>query len=359
MRANMFKPSVAGAALALLLVACQQHTLTTPLALTPWQPDATFETDQLRFLPPKSNSADHVLASEKDGLAVMDAQGKLLATQNGTFSGLDVRAQENNLVLATFDRNQHKARVQHFNLESLQWSEPHYLPTQSFAVEALCLGRDQQGHLFLFLLGEEGEGEQWLVGHHNQVLVKPLPVRRMVLPPSAESCQVDDSTQHLYVNEAGTGLWQFSIDPETDLQRQPVAMRAPFGDLKEGANAVAVMPGGIAVVDQEAATLHLYKHADTGWKSAGQQSLNVLLQPQELALRWQQDTLDLWLRDDDSGRQWQGQLPWPNEKVVMQPVLLTVPAIVQTDPVSRPGDAADDPAIWIHPSDPNTRLRDG
>ena len=30
-------------------------------------------------------------------------------------------------------------------------------------------------------------------------------------------------------------------------------------------------------------------------------------------------------------------------------------AIVETDPVLHTGDAADDPAIWVHPTDPSGR----
>jgi 3-phytase len=36
-----------------------------------------------------------------------------------------------------------------------------------------------------------------------------------------------------------------------------------------------------------------------------------------------------------------------------QPDAKAVVAVVETDPVPNEGDAADDPAIWIHPSDPS------
>jgi 3-phytase len=34
----------------------------------------------------------------------------------------------------------------------------------------------------------------------------------------------------------------------------------------------------------------------------------------------------------------------------------SVPSAVETDPVATPGDAADDPAVWVHPSDPSRSL---
>lgn len=351
--------------LALSVAGCQQPPLpasatTAPtektLSLTPWQLAATFAVEQLRFLPDATHGADRLAVSEQDGLALMNEAGEILSSQPGSFSGLDIRGAGDDLVLATFDRNRRQVRLQQFNIVSQQWSEPRYVPAQTFAVENLCLGRDPQGHLFLFLLGEEGQGEQWLVGQQAQVLKTPLPMRSLVLPPSAEFCQVDDSTQDLFVNETGTGLWQFSIDPETDLQRQPVAMRAPFGDLKASANAMAIVPGGVALLDQDAATLHLYARQHAAWRSVGLHVLSGLSQPQEFTVNMNAGTLQLWLRDDENGKQWLGQLPWQHASAETANVLPTLPAQVQTDTVSRPGDAADDPAIWIHPQDPTRSL---
>lgn len=39
-----------------------------------------------------------------------------------------------------------------------------------------------------------------------------------------------------------------------------------------------------------------------------------------------------------------------------QPVVAAVPAVAETTPVEHTGDAADDPAIWVHPSDPGLSL---
>src|SRR5699024_11432603 len=44
-----------------------------------------------------------------------------------------------------------------------------------------------------------------------------------------------------------------------------------------------------------------------------------------------------------------------NGSASARPAAAEMPVVlpsVQTDPIPSPGDAADDPAIWLHPSDP-------
>lgn len=358
MQCNVFKTIRASAVLlALALPACQDAT-PAKLQLTRWQPADLFRVEQLRFLPASENGADRVVVSEQDGLALLDAQGNVLAQQAGSFAGLDVRGAGTQWVIATLDRARRQVLVQSVDTAALQWNASYHLPAADFAVEGLCLGQDAQRHLFLFLLGEEGQGAQWLVGHDARLLPRPLRVRSITMPPGAQFCQVDDNTGQLFVNEAGLGLWQFAVNPETDLQRQPVALRAPFGDLREGANAMVIMPGGVAVLDQDAATLHGYQRDGEQWRALGSLALNDMDEPQEIALRLHQPQVDIWLRDDATGAQWMAQLPWPalSQRPSAATVLPTVAAVAQTDPVAHHGDAADDPAIWIHPEDPARSL---
>mgnify|MGYP006194407275 CR=1 FL=1 len=41
---------------------------------------------------------------------------------------------------------------------------------ESIAVNGVCLYRDDADNLFVFLVGEEGKGEQWLVGNGSTLL---------------------------------------------------------------------------------------------------------------------------------------------------------------------------------------------
>ncbi|MEJ6004927.1 phytase [Paucibacter sp. AS339] len=139
------------------------------------------------------------------------------------------------------------------------------LPEPGFQVEALCLHRDPQGLLHLFLLGEEGLSEQWLISGNTA-----RTLRRLATAPAPEGCKVDDARQLLQVQEPGVGLWEHGTEVEGKPQRR----------LLKSAAATA--------------------------------------SPVATAKRYD----------------------WP----VLQ-------ASAQTEPVARFGDAADDPAIWVHPQD--------
>lgn len=89
------------------------------------------------------------------------------------------------------------------------------LAEPGFQVEALCLHRDPQGLLQLFLLGEEGLSEQWLITGSSA-----RPLRRLATAPSPESCRVDDKRQLLLVTEAGVGVWAHGTEAEGKPQRR-------------------------------------------------------------------------------------------------------------------------------------------
>lgn len=153
-------------------------------------------------------------------------------------------------------------RAQAGKLRSVPLAEP------GFAVEALCLHRDAQGLLHLFLLGDEGLSEQWLVGE-----MSARPLRRLATAPQPEGCKVDDARGLLQFTEPGVGTWAVSTEAEGKPLRR-------------------LVKPGVAV-------------------------------------------------------------PSPSAKRIEWPVLQ---ASAQTTPVARYGDAADDPAIWVHAQEPGRSL---
>lgn len=146
------------------------------------------------------------------------------------------------------------------------------LPEPGFQVEALCLHRDPQGLLHLFLLDEEGLSAQWLLGESaGQPAARPL--RRLATAPSPQGCRVDDERQLLQIGETGVGQWLHGTEAEGKPQRR------------------------------------LQAAGRTGRASSG-------------------------------GTAARPRRSWP-----------LLQASAQTEPVARLGDAADDPAIWVHPAD--------
>ncbi|EPJ85028.1 phytase domain-containing protein [Pseudomonas sp. CFII64] len=321
------------------------------LKLQLWAQGQNLKLETLAFLP-ENLGPERLAASERDGLLLLDEHGKELARLPGSFGSLDRRAAGQQVLVASLDNDRQQALLVSLDPRGRSWGQPMYLPTRDFPVNGLCLYRDEASNLFLFLVGEEGKGEQWLVGSDAKLLTRPVRVRGLPLPPSAQFCQVDDAANQLFVNEENLGWWAYPAHPEADVVREPVALRTPFGDIKQSAGVMALVPGGIVALDPQAAQLHLYQQQGESWSARASLPLPGLKEPESLAVRRTAKGLQLLVRDDDDGRLYQGEVSWQPAEVNLPPVLPNVAAMSQSDPVGRQGDAADDPAIWIHPQQP-------
>ena len=329
----------------LIALVTSGHAFAADLALTPWAP--SLKAEAVAFLP---NTTERLAASTRDGLQLLDSQGAELARFKGNFSSLDTRAAGAQVLVASLDNERQQALLISLDSAGKSWGKPLYLPTRDYPVNGLCLYRDAAANLFVFLVGEEGKGEQWLVGNGATLLTDPQRVRGLPLPPSAQFCQVDDATQQLLVNEENVGWWAYPAHPEAEVKRTPVAL---FDTPKREAGAMALVPGGLVALDPKTARLHLFQHTDERWVEQSSLGLPGLKEPEQLALNGRQ----LLVRDDDSGTLYQARLDWQSKPVAAAPVLPEVAAVRQSDPVGRQGDAADDPAIWIHPQTPaNSRV---
>ncbi len=317
-------------------------------ALQQW---STGKAQALGFLP--SGTGDERLAvSKREGLMVLDKQGKTLSRVKGAFAGLDSRALGDQVLVASNDKD--KQQVALFNLDpkSHQWQAPSYLPARDYAVNGVCLYQDDASNIYLFTVGEEGKGEQWLVAADNRRLPTPLLVRSLPLPPQAKFCKVDDAAQNLFVNEENVGWWAYPAHAEADVERVPVAMVEPFGNLKKSAGDMALMPGGLLGLDPEAAQLNLYQQQGKAWAPVASLPLAGVTEPEHLALRQTPQGLQLLVQDGASNKLYEGALAWKATPASLPPVLVSVKPAVQTEVVMSQGDAADDPAIWVHPQTP-------
>lgn len=324
----------------LIALATCGHALAGDLALTPWAPG--LKAESVAFLP---NGPERLAAGTRDGLQLLDRQGAELARFKGNFSSLDTRAAGAQVVAASLDNDRQQALLINLDVAGKRFGKPLYLPTRDFAVNGLCLYRDAAANLFVFLVGEEGKGEQWLVGNGATLLSEAQRVRGVPLPPSAQFCQVDDATQQLLVNEENIGWWAYPAHPEAEVKRTPVAL---FDTPRREAGAMASVPGGMVALDPKTSELHLFQHTGERWVEQSSLSLPGLKEPEQLTVNGRQ----LLVRDDDTGALYQATLDWQAQPVAAVPVLPEVAAVRQTDPVGRQGDAADDPAIWIHPGQP-------
>ncbi|EPM77589.1 phytase domain-containing protein, partial [Pseudomonas syringae pv. actinidiae ICMP 19072] len=190
----------------------------TDVSLTRWAEKTVFKAQSAAFLP-GSDGARRLAASVKAGLLLLDDQGHELANMPGSFQGLDSRLTGASVLVATLDNTRQQAMLTQLDSAKAQWSQPVYLPARDYSVAGLCLYRDDASNLFVFLVGEEGKGEQWLVGAGDHVNATPRLVRNLPLPPNAEFCQVDDATHRLFVNEENIGWGAYPAHPEADVAR--------------------------------------------------------------------------------------------------------------------------------------------
>ncbi|PWR20921.1 phytase [Zavarzinia compransoris] len=322
-----------------------------PLSLAPWPAGAELAAETLEFLP----SADDLrLAAGRDGLAVLDPAGGVRGTMAGRYALLDSRPAAGGFAVATQDVERQQATVVTLAPDAGAWrfGAPVLLPARAFAVEGLCLYRDGGGNLSLFLVGDEGRGEQWLVGGPDDLLPAPRLIRRLSLPPAATACRTDDAGGLLYVNEEDLGLWVQGADGDAAADRRVVDLRQPHGTLAGGVRALAPVPGGLLALDAEAGRLRRYAAGGT----LPPIGLAGLKAPDGLAARVGAQGIDILLRDEATGRFHQGRLDWSPAAPAAPPRLPVIAAERQTEPMSRQGDAADDPAIWLNPEAPERSL---
>ncbi|MGQ7959716.1 phytase [Pseudomonas sp. SP16.1] len=332
-----------------------QAVAVEPAALTAqaWQLAAEIAVEDLQLLTDATfwPGARYLLSSEKQGLYLLDEQGASLAHLPGRFGALDQRSDAEGLLLASVDIDRQQPVLVALRGAERRWGEPVYLPRASFKVDGLCLSRDAADNQFLFLVGEEGIGEHWLVAQALQPLAEPRLVRRLSLPPASEHCRVDDGAELLYVNEENVGLWAYAAGAEADLIRQPVGLRQPFGDIAEAVGGMAVVPGGVLALDPEAGVLHRYRRQGQGWRAEAALALTGLDEPERLGARPVEGGLELLIGDDNGLHR--ARLDWaPAAPALAKPLSVLTP-LVQTDEVPSLGDAADDPAIWLHPHEPS------
>lgn len=291
-----------------------------------------------------------IAASPRQGLLLLADDGTVRGQQQGRFDTLDSRDNaDGSLWLASYDRVKHQPVVLRLRASEPHFSAPLYLPAMDFGVESVCLYRDADQNLQLFVVGEEGRGEHWLVGHDDQLLATAKPLRQLSLPPSAKFCAVDDQNGDLFVNEEGIGVWRYPAAAETDPVRDIIALVAPHGPLGS-ADGLAAENGTVLIVDGDNAQLRRYQRDHAQWQALPSLALTDSQQPEQISARISGAQLHLLIRDDETDQFSRTELDW-TPTTATAALATDVPARLQTEAVISEGDAADDPAIWQHPTD--------
>ncbi len=150
------------------------------------------------------------LSIDKQGLHLLDAAGNERARLPMRAKQLDTRAQAQGGVLAVvMDANNEHVVPVLVDLAAGTLSAQTPFPAPPFGIEASCLYRDAQQIDQLFMIGKDGQAEQWLMHGDQRQLV-----RRLALPPHTKHCRVDDGTNQLLVNEDKVGHWAYNAEAE-------------------------------------------------------------------------------------------------------------------------------------------------
>ena len=277
------------------------------------------------------------LTLDKHGLHLYDAAGLEQDSVKVRAKQLDTRRDGGKLLAVFLEADTQRPVPVTVDVQAGKLLRQTPFPMASFSVEASCLYRDAQQLDHLFLIGKDGQAEQWVMQREQRLLV-----RKLAMPPHVKHCRVDDGAQRLYVSEAAVGVWAYDAESEGMGTRNFVALRKPYGPLAGGAGALAVLPGGIAVLDAKAEYVHTLSHQAGKWTALPPHAVSLNLRKGDSQLAW--DAGSMLLRGKNG---WQTQtLHWQGKAESVPPMTIIMPR-GQTEAMDRVGDAADDPAIWL------------
>lgn len=331
---------------------------------------------------------------DNGGLGVYDLEGKQLQyLAEGEFKNLDIRynfplaGEPATLLAATVDG---AADIRLFTVltSTREISSVGTLPT-GIPATGLCLYYSPvSGGYYAFVNSEEGDVEQWqLLADANGVITGTL-ARAFSVGSETEGCVADDELSRLYISEEEVGIWQYGAEPEEGTTRRLVD-HIGQGRITEQVEGLTLYYGddgtGYLIGSDESGSRFLVydRSGENDYISAF--TVGERGDVDEVSETNGIDAVNLPLNDDypaglfvamddDNG---DGQtnfklVSWEAIAGAMEAPLISdsafdlrqvgaggaegqgvqVPATLETAPVPSGSDAADDVAIWIHPTNP-------
>lgn len=307
-------------------------------------------------------------SGESGGIESYDPTGKrIAATTGGNIVAIDVRAGAapgGRPLVAALDTRTAGPKLFAAAADGTLAPLPLTAPAAQMTPVGMCLAKSwRDGSLYLFMLGEEGGIEQWLLaadadGHYVARLA-----RRWAMGSEAGYCAADDRGS-VYISQEKVGVWRFGVEPEAEITPEIVDI-VRLGHISGDAKGVAVAPDGRLVVsDASANRVNLYDPARDfaylGSVAITGGAIDGVTDAGGVAI----GAGKLVIADDDNAPQatnykvvdWAAllaALKLPEQAPPAPPAkIAVVRPSAETRPVETGGDAADDPAIWIDPTDP-------
>lgn len=384
-----------------LLSACQAPTVrpttTGEAASAPEDQPALLAPDALTAPSPLGGASDPALwhtaalpggalvltGAGEGGLSVYDTDGRLLAHHDGIEAVLvdilDERAAPEAGALALA----YDARDATLKAFRLQARAPWLVPAPAVPIPVadeltgLCSHRSRlSGSWYVYGTTDDGLLLHWEL-HEQDGLLQGRLLRRVPLGKGIGPCAVDANDGELYVSDEELGLWHLGAEPESDATRGIVDLAAPWGGLGEEIKGIAIYPATSATAYLLVADVgqgHIGVYAVPEGSYLGAVRVEGLSEPEGLAalgLPADAGSSGGWLavadEDESDGATefkllaWAsiakalGLAPASSAPEAAAPIAVARP-VAETEPVASWGDAADDPAIWVHPQDPELSL---
>lgn len=177
--------------------------------------------DPAIFIHPTNPSKCAIIGTDKDkGLSVYDTQGKMIRHHPfGRLNNVDLRQNvawrgEKITIVGASNRTDNTVVFYQLDEQSL---ELHPMHEQKFVsqvdeVYGFCLYHN--GGLYAFVVGKDGQVEQWMLSPGPESQLEAAVVRSFDVGTQCEGLVADDELAYLYVGEETVGIWKYGANPE-------------------------------------------------------------------------------------------------------------------------------------------------
>lgn len=375
---------ILGAATALAGCASAQHATPPVIVGAQVATDAAASSEiQVAAIVLDGSNARLLATTSLGGIEVYGLDGRRQSTtQAGEAAGLavtygfDIAGAPATLVATTDAENN---TIRFFTYSAGALAEAGAPLQLDFAAENVCFYRHaSDGAHYMFIVGDGGEIDQQLIYANTEGRVAARAVRRIGVPSPLKQCVADSETGALYASEESVGVWRFNADPEADVGA--ILMdSARFGRFDGEVGGIALYDGGdgarwLLASVPEGGHVRVYDRADddafVGAFAIAARDGEIVGEPGPLfalssALSAELPVGALAIVDEagpniklagfadvaaalnlDAGA------PQDPRNAPTRGPFPALTATVETTPVPSHGDAADDPAIWTHPTNP-------
>lgn len=331
---------------------------------------------------------------DNTGIGLYDLNGVMLSFDEtyGGLGGSDLRYgfdSSGTALIAAAGKDD--TRIHYFTIEPETRSLVHLGESDTrIRLEGVCLYRSPlTQRLYVIAYSEYGQVEQYVLTEDDGDISTSL-ARAIDVGGELEGCTVDDALRRLYFSEGENLVWRYGAEPEDGIQRHIVDYSG--GHISDEIEGLAVYltgssDGYLIVSNETQNSLLLYERTGDNafvgeFKVIASDTIDSVSEPAGLAVTGlpldARFPAGLFVTSDDVNSNPNANSNWKlvswaavaeglglvtdtaydprsnRNQVVDDAVAVT--ALLETVPVPAATDAADDPAIWIHPTDRSLSL---